>query len=229
MSGLLRWALRNPAAAALSVLLVILLGALARQSWALHRLRADVVQATTERDSLAAEAAAERARAEGWTVRFAEEVERLGAELERRDSLLARLSRDYRASRIRLVELLAMTATATGSVEAAADSSLTATDACEGRWAGKLDDGLLRASWTFWTPPPVLRLEYEATVPIEIVSALAGDGRRLVSARSPDERVRLEVRELLFDPPTPQVVYRASWPRLLIASLVGFGLQQILR
>lgn len=207
--------------------LVVLLGfGYLATSCELKEVRAQRLEAQLERDSLAAEAAAERARADGWEVRFGEVTEDLQGELESKDSSLARLARDLRASNVRVEELMEVAVTAGGQVEGQADSVETdpgteADSARSGRWSGQLEDGLLTAAWIFRLPPASLALDYQVQVPLEFVRGTTGDGRVMVEARSTDPRAEVRVDRLYVDPPPPEIETRTSWTTTLLGTLAG--------
>lgn len=173
------------------------------------RLREERVEERRRADSLAAEAAAERARADGWEVAFAENVDDLHGRLAEGDSMIARLGRDLRASRVRVDQLTELTAELRGSGESEARPDSIAADSVPASWSGTYDDDLLRARWTFRRLPPpatLLLREWAASFGVELVQATTGDGRTLITARTSDpDRVKARVDSLFVDPPPPEV------------------------
>jgi len=206
---------------------VILASALGLAKWELHELRRAIEERTTERDSLAAEAAVQRARANGWVVEFAEGTAHLSREIASRDSTLAALSRDLRASGVRVSELTSLVASMEGRISSTGvPDSAPASDSTgvPASWSGSVDDGLLKGSWRFFRPDPRLLLDYRADVPVELIQGLAGDGRTVVMARSPDPRVRVSFAELLVDRPQPVTVRVCSWGTRIRWALGGLVL-----
>lgn len=208
-------------AAATAVVGVLYVG----KSCAYEDLYAERVEETRRADSLAAEASAERARADGWEVAFGQNVEGLQEALQERDSTIARLARDYQASRIRISQLAALTIEAGGSGESDADTAITNTgDTVPSEWRGTYDDGILTADWTFNRGPPRSFLfvrDWEARLGIELVTATTGDDRVLVTARtSHPDRVRARIDSLFVDPPPPEVRERgmAWWWAVVLVS-----------
>ena len=102
MRTLIAFATRNPMAAALGIFLLLALAGGAKLKWDLWGLERAHHEATTERDSLAAEAAAERARAEGWEVRFAEREEDMDLFLAAKGDTISRLKDDLQASQVEM-------------------------------------------------------------------------------------------------------------------------------
>jgi hypothetical protein len=208
-------ALSNPLAVVIGILALLLAGMLAKTKWDLHQLERAHHEATTERDSLAAEAAAERARADGWTVEFAAATGHLHRQLSLRDSSLARLAADLRASGVRITQLAAMVASLEGQISGAGVPGGPPAGDSTGvpaQWSGEVDDGALRGSWLFARlPDPRLSLDYRVEIPLEWVQGTTGDGRIIVSARSPLARVGLRFDELLVDLPPARTVNRCSW------------------
>lgn len=199
------------------LLLVILVGRV--QLWQASK---ELHEATTERDSVAAEFAAERARAEGRTVEFAQTVDDLEATIAAKDSSLQRVLADYRASRITIESYSELLATAENRVSALGDRLDSLSAPVEGRWGGKLDDGLLRASWRFVVPPARLDMDYTVTIDGKLIHATAGDGRLVVTAWTPDDRASLEIPALFVEPRAPDVVHRTDWSRLLTVAAGAF-------
>lgn len=194
---------------------LILLFLYVGQSCELADLQARTTEAERARDRLAAEAAVERARADGWETRFGEVVPDLQGALAEAGDSLGRLATDLRASRVRVEELLRATVTAGGSIESAADSSEVASEGASpdrsGVWVGRVDDGLLAASWRFQLPQESLGLDYQVSVPVELTRSVTGDGQVLVTARSANPRAEITLDELLVDPPPPVEVERTNW------------------
>lgn len=202
------------------------------QGWTIRSLRGDLHERTVQRDSIAGEAVASRARAAGWEVRFAEETDRLGEELQGQDSLLDETLQDLDASWARVEQLTRVVVSLEGQISSpgvperppAADSSSVPTS-----WSGEYDDDLLRGTWTFTRlPRPILEMLYSANPEIELIQAESGDGRILVMARSPHPNVSPIFTQLTVDPPPPIVEFRCSLSRQGIVALVGFGIALVI-
>lgn len=168
------------------------------------KLEAEEVRA----DSLAAEMAVERARADGWVVLFAEETEHLGRIIEEKDSAYARLLQDYEASNITIHTYMELLTEAEGTIESLgtrADSlPLCESGEPRGSWEGSFDDGLLSAFWWFGLPEAALGMDYSAIIPGELIQGHAGDGRTVVNARGLHPRATLNIPAVYVDPLPPE-------------------------
>ena len=198
------------------------------QGWTIHSLRGDLHERTVQRDSIAGEAFATRAREAGWEVRFAEETDRLGKELQGSDSLLDVTLQDLNASFARVEQLTGLVVAMEGQISSpgvperppTADSSSVPTS-----WSGEYDDGLLRGTWTFTRlPTPLLEMLYSANPEIELIQAESGDGRILVLARALDSRVDPIFSRLVVDPPPPVIEMHCSLQRQGLIAAIGYGL-----
>lgn len=207
--------------AAFVVVVAAAIGALV--ATALQHARARAATSRAERaeaaiDSLAAEAAAARAELSGWKVKFAEASD-LAKLLETRDSQLAVLARDLRASRAKVRSLTRIVAEAAGS------ASVVAEAATPDSATGIISDGTLSAKWTFYYATPGLSLRYSCLVPVEAVAFETGDGRLLVTARSSSPNVSLQIAEALVNLPEPTVERRGvSWLWIPAAFLGGLAI-----
>ena len=194
-------------------------------------LRALKIEAEHTRDSLAANAAGERARANGWQTLFAEaDPEGLQEALDAKSDTLKTLAADLAASGVRVESLLEVVGTLGDSLTSLATDVVFA-EGEEGqpptvvRFSGKIDEPPLRASWTCGVPNRDLDFSYLATITGELVSSRTGDGRITVFARATSPNTMLELGDLFFDPPAPQIQVRGvKWwwlPDLTIPSLPG--------
>jgi hypothetical protein len=223
MNAALNFLLKNPLAAFLTVVIVCLTIWVGVVKWDLHQANQAHAEVTTERDSVAVAAAADRARTAGWEVSFAKATANLHKMLRQRDTAMATLVQDLRASNARLSYVTEVNVKLRGQAE----SFGRPVDAPEGQtpsqWAGELDDGLLRASWGFWAVDGRLLLDpYWLDIAGEYVGAESGDGQHVVFGRAFDPRVTLSFGEYHFQPPPIEVRNRCSWTRQGIAGGIGF-------
>lgn len=227
MNALLSFLVKNPLAAFLMVVIVCLTVWVATMKWDLHRASQVWEEVTTERDSLAIVAAAERARTDGWEVSFAKSTANLHKMLRERDTALATLVKDLRASHVRLAYLAEVNVSLRGQVESFGSPVGTPEDVpgsqTPSQWTGELDDGLLTASWGFWAVDARLLLSpYSVDVSGELVGAEGGDGRHVVFARASDPRVTLSLGRYLFQPVEPVIRNHCSWMRQGLVGGFGF-------
>jgi len=219
-------ALKNPLAVAIGLLALLLAGMLAKTKWDLHQLEQAHLEATTQRDSIAADAAMARAEALGWKGQFATATEQLWKQIASREESLAALTEDFRASGIRITRLTSVVASLQDSIVSVGIPAAIPdgeADTVPPSWSGEVDDGVLRASWTFWRFDPRLTMDYGVNVPIELIEGESGDGRTLVLARGRDPRVTVTFEELLVDRPPPVVVEHCSVGTRLKWGLGGLG------
>ena len=219
-------AVKNPLAVAIGLLALFLAGWLVKTKWDLHKLEQAHIEATTQRDSLAAEAAAARAEAQGWSVQFATATEQLWKQIASREESLAALTEDFRASGIRITRLTSIVASLEGQISSAGTPAAvpdSETDPVPPSWSGEADDGVLRLSWTFWRFAPRLTMDYGVVVPIELIEGESGDGRTLVLARTRVPNATLTFEELLVDRQPPIVVEHCSVGTRLKWGLGGLG------
>lgn len=204
---------RNPLAVVLGILTIIIAVWGGNTWWQLRELRRVHEEVTTERDSLAAEAAAARAEALGWKVQFATATTDLWKLIASRDADLKALAKDFRASGIQITRLTSMVASLQGQISSAGTPAAvpdSETDTIPASWSGEADDGVLRLSWTFFRMDPRLTMDYGLTVPLELIEGESGDGRTLVLARTSIPNATLTFEELLVDRPPPVVVEHCS-------------------
>lgn len=190
-----------------------------------NRLEDMVVTAQREADSLAAEAAAQRARADGWETKFGREVPDLYELLGQRDSALARLARDYQASRLEVRSYATLAAEAQGQVESQGQVVEEVEEELEADFGGNFDDGYLYADWLVRMPQRLFNMDYTTRYGVELISAETGDGRTLVTARTTHPNAQVEVESLYVDPPPPEVRrvgVRWYWvPITLVVGVIG--------
>lgn len=170
-----------------------------------RRLEALVVTAQREADSLAAEAAAERARADGWVAKFGQDVPELQKLLEKKDSALARLARDYQASRVEVRTYATLAAEAQGQIESQGEVVEETGDLLQDDFRGTFDDGYLLADWLVRMPQRLFSMDYMTRQSIELVTAETGDGRLLITARSDSPNARVDVEDLFYHLPEPEI------------------------
>lgn len=218
----------------LAILLGIFIVLYGREAWANHQLRGELVVADSLADARAADAAAERARAEGWVVEtgFASPGA-LDAYLDSLtaagDSQVATLRDDLQASRVRIEQLTGLVATLRGEIQSQATETETDSTGTVTRYAGDFEDGPLEGVWTFHVEQELMELIWRAQIRAELLSSRTGDGRTMVFARSPDPRVELEVDRLFLDPQEPVVEQTGlSWYWIPVAALVGVGARDFL-
>ncbi len=229
MRSLIAFAVKNPVAAALGILLLLALAGAAKLRWDVWGLEKAHHEATTERDSLAAEAAAERARANGWKVRFADREMELVPFLAAKGDSITTLVADLNASQVVVREYARALLVAEGALtsvgipdstpqEGAQDASYS----CPSRWDGELDDGLLTGSWAFLAAMALLELDYGVKLPLEWVTGVTGDGRSMLNIRSPDPRVTPQLEEYVWTPPAPIIETRCSLTRQGVVGGIGY-------
>ena len=188
------------------------------KGWLVQR---ELYAVTFERDRIAADAAAERRRADGWEVKFGEEVDLSRMMEEEKDSAIARLSRDYRGSQIEVHSLTELLASATGELESVGERTDSSSVVCEGRWEGEESDDLLRLFWDFTLPKALHSSDYLATIPGELLQGVTGDGRWIFSARSLHPRAELNIPSVFVDPPEPEIRYRTKKKLTLVISTLA--------
>lgn len=215
------------------LLMVVLIGIILAFYIHAKRLEAQIHERTTQRDSLAGEAAAERARANGFEVAFGTYMPHLAKELKKGDSILAVTIGDLQVSRARILQLNRITVGLEGQISSMGTPGAALTDDTEAipsSWVGEYDDDLLRGSWTFdRIPAPLLSLDYFSSPVIELVQSTSGDGRTLVLLRGLDPRVTPIFTELLVDPLPPVIELHCPVSRLGIAGLIGAGTALLLK
>lgn len=173
-----------------------------------NRLEDMVVTAQREADSLAGEAAAERARADGWVAKFGEEVPELQQQLLDKDEALARLAQDYQASRIEVRTYATLAAEAQGQLESqgeVVEEEPGVEPGLDADFGGNFDDGFLSADWLVRMPQRLFSMDYMTRQQIELVTAETGDGRLLITARSDQPRSQVTVEDLFYDLPEPEI------------------------
>lgn len=153
-----------------------------------------------------------------------EDPRELSARLEAMDSAFAA---DARASRIRVLSLTSLVAELRGQIESQGEVHRPEVfppelPAQPDSATGVLDDGLLFARWSFLYPSATLRVpSYSVTIPIDLVGSEDGNGRTIVSARSPDSRVSFPFTSLVVAHREPVVVSRCSWTERGLWTLGG--------
>ena len=185
------------------------------------RLRALHAEATTRADSMAIEAVAQRAEADGWQSVFADSVGNLTELLAEGEGGRAALARDLLASRAEVRALVTIQAAASGVVESTGLRVDTVAVESVSEYVGEFDDGVLAAGWQFVTLDARLLLDYTVGIRGEIIQAEGGDGRVLFTARSLTPRASFVVDSLLFTPPAPRIEVRGAKWWWVVAGVVG--------
>ena len=191
-------------------------------SWKLNAANDRAIELERQRDSLAIEGAAERSRADGWVVAFADTTKVLRDALAGRDDQISRLVSDLQASGARVASLMSVVASAESQIQGLAAARDTLNSIPEW-WTGQVDDGLLTGGWRFDRIPERFGLNYNVEVPMELISSEGGDGRWLVTGRSEDPCVSLLFSEVLVEPRPPVVEMRCAMPTKGKWFLVGSG------
>lgn len=158
-------------------------------------------------DSIAAEEAAARARADGWEVVFG-----VDDPVALRDSLAAidsTRAADLAESNVRVEQLTQIVAAQADSVEAlGAVEEPAAVDSAgqvHGLWGGEIRRPLFQAQWQFRLPEAALRMNYRASCPGNIMTARTADSRIVVFARGDSPTCTLHIGNVFIDPPAPVV------------------------
>jgi len=208
--------------------LIILLGAglVGTALWA-KGVRAEQTEQERLADSLAAEVAAERLRAEGMAVEFGEEVDSLALLMMEKDSSLANTARELTAARARIIALGEIVASAEGqiivdTVEVVANDSTT-------EYRGNAMDGILHLDWIFRVPPGSMNLSYRVLIPGNLFQWNTNDGRIWVGIDSEDPRVAFNVENLWVQPLEPQIRYQLSWSQAGIATGIGLIIGMLIK
>lgn len=152
----------------------------------------DAKVARERSDRLAAEA-----RADGWAVTWAEAVPELLAEAAEQDSVIAQLRREARVAGARPVARAVVEATVARDMVLEPEG-LRCAEPVREYWKALPFWGALDC-----TPPNRLGLSVGANITTELIGTVAADGRLLVTARSPDPGVHLQVQTLEWSPPAP--------------------------
>lgn len=161
--------------------------------------REQATRAEMERDSLAADAAAARAAADGWEVKFGvDSPEDLVLLL---DSIDRRFAEDLRASNVRVEALAEVVSVLHDSIASVGEVVEvvrvdSVTGAVTGAWEGEIDDDLISGNWRFRLPAAEIRLSLVARCPARLVLSQSGDGRMLIFARGSDPRCAPEISTL---------------------------------
>jgi hypothetical protein len=229
---MLQIARKNYLASALTLLVVVLGGWLGWTKVELYAATTGLERAEDERDRLALEASAERARADGWEDRFGVETGDLQREVAKRDGQAARLVADLAQARARLGWLAEVNVTLRGQVEGVGTEvppdELPEPDTQQ--WRGTLTDSLLTTDWSFTLPPARLALSpYMVNVSGELIGTEGGDGSRVIFARASDPRVTLSLGSYTFQPPPPEFRDRCSWTRQGFVFLGGIATGALLK
>ena len=197
---------------------VFLLAWVALSGLKVRQARAALLSAENTRDSLAIEAAANRAEADGWATTFAQETENLQALIADRDEQARALTESLRTAYAQVRSLTDVVATLTDSLTSVGEVSDTSATG-EVTYRGQIADGLLTASWAFLAPS--LDMSYAVMLPLEIVTSEGGDGRTLVTARATDPRASVTVEGFWVQKPEPVVLQRCGI--IQTAKRVGLG------
>lgn len=196
----------------------------------LSGLEAENSQLSIRADSIAAEAAAARAEAEGWEVRFAEaDPEGMERALSEQGEELRRLSADLRASRVRIESLSRVIAEGSGSgetdVEVVEEESLAELSPPSQELRGEIRDEVLTLDWRLRPNPFRFSYDYSVSLPCELLSSRTGDGRLMVTARSLiPEVASCRVDDLVFDPLPPEVLRKTDWRGAFKWASIGAGI-----
>lgn len=158
-------------------------------------------------DSIAAEEAAARARADGWEVAFGvDDPLALRDSLDRIDSLRAA---DLAESNVTIEQLTQVVAAQADSVEALGvvveAAAVDSAGEIHGVWGGEIRRPLFEARWQFRLPDAGLRLNYRASCPGNILTARTADRRIVVFARGDSPTCTLHIGNVFIDPPPPLV------------------------
>jgi hypothetical protein len=179
-------------------------------------------------DSIMADAAIARLQADSvWEVRIATQDDDLQGRLASGDSARARLAEELAEANVRVGLLAEVNATARGNIISlgtqlsAAEAEAITGDEATVAFEGDIDDGLLTGAWQFLLPQAQHTLDYDVTVPGELVVSVTGDGRTLVTARSTHERAALNLGDVFVDPPPPVEVRRLSFTKAALFYLAG--------
>jgi len=223
VNALINFFTRNPLAAFLAVVIITLFLWVAILKWDIRQANQARAEVTTERDAIALVAAEDRAKLAGWEVTNGVFVGNLHKMLRERDTAMATLVQDLRASRVSLSYLAEVNITLRGQVESFGSPVGTSEDQTPSQWAGEIDDGLLRTSWGFWAVDARLLLDpYWVDISGELVGAESGDGQHVVFGRAFDPRVTLSLGEYHFQPPPIEVRDHCSWTRMGVVGGFGF-------
>lgn len=205
----------------LGIVIVLLLGYIGYAEWDRGVVAQQRDAAERERDRLAMEAATMRQSLNGWTIRYAQEVGSLQADLMERDSALAELARDYTQARAELSTYMSLVAELERDTVGLAGTVAGPAERPDSAF-GTLRDAVMDAEWVFHYPGATLDFRYGLTIPLELVTAVSGDGSTVVSARSSVPGLALTVDELLVEPSPPEQVYRTPWLRSIgIGAIAG--------
>src|SRR5690606_13431677 len=112
-----------------------------------------------------------------------------------------------RQARAQPITRTVVEATATGSTEARQDSVASGPDSTVYR----ISDPVLSGSVTVWVDSAIARLDWTATIGLELVQAVGADGRLLSAVRSDDPRVVPELRSVAWEPPRVERPSRLRW------------------
>lgn len=216
-------------------IVTILLGALLVASlvgWAgtacdLRDLNAQHREATTERDSLALTAAADRARADGWEVAFAERTGDLNAVIAELDENGRRLATDLRASRVQVTQLAEVVGVMRGQI--VSQGTVVADSASGDSTAvGRVNDPPLDALWTFHYNDQTLGLDWVATFEAQWITSVGGDGRTMVTARALSPNTEIAIPTLFVEPLPPDTVEVTRWKAAIVAGTLTAALLTLL-
>lgn len=186
----------------------VLLAACLLLALSTHRERRERRAADARADSLATEHAAAQIREAGWRVALTTTTRDLAAQIAARDSQAAALERALQAARAQVIAATSIEARAEGTSEAVIDSASSGPDSTVYRIA----DPVLSGSVTTWRDSAIARLDWTATIGLELVQAVGADGRLLSMVRADDERVTPWLRSVEWEPPpAPPGPSRLRW------------------
>lgn len=182
----------------------------------------------TEADRLRTELLEARARADGWALAMAQAQEDLygawrDADLEA-DSLrqvTQSLVRELQAAEAQLISTSTLVTELRGELEARADPPTdSARNTPRDSATASIDDGLLSGRVTYRFPPEDrFLLSYQARVEAALVAAETPDRRLMVSVRTLDPRVSIDVEDLEYQAPEP--IRQCTWTERGQAAGVG--------
>ena len=198
------------------IVVVGVLGLLGMFGWLnltgqISETRAERDRMRAQRDSLALEAVEERARADGWATKFANDSAQF-------DSTTNALAEDLRDSGLRVAQLTRLNAVLRDSLRS--DGVVVSAPAQDtsgvimGSWAGEIAEGPLNGSWLFSLPEISLDLSYTVEIGGTLVTTET-ENRTLVMAQSDDPRVVFDIPAVQVDRVAPRVIQRppSLWSR----------------
>jgi hypothetical protein len=155
-------------------------------------------------DSLASEMVLAKTREDGW----AAQLSTLQDIRELQDSTLDSLAIQLEAARGRIRTLTRLSVSAEGRIVDTVEVEVPGQIIPE--LFGNFDDGLLSARWRI-SSEGIFAMPYSIFIQEELIHSDMPDGRTLVTARALDDRVTLNVEDLILNPPVPVVIRQCSW------------------